>query len=206
MRGVFVFLFSLLISQSVFADARGQAYDYCIETRRETANYCNCMIGKPYNVHLQKLIDNAQARLDTIRGRYQQNEERLLADPTINKAQMEQVCAVANEVYIMQDSFLEKQKTKQGNATQFSQGDIQGYGQAQRQATQKMGDMLRSGRMSSPVYRALFSLSGFCKSRYDVVKMEKEHIEYERAIKAGEVDIDAGSFFYKNKAASAACR
>ncbi|MGH1377540.1 MAG: hypothetical protein ACRBB3_01845 [Alphaproteobacteria bacterium] len=204
MRAIFILTFVAIISvaslSDVYADSKGDVYSFCKDRKRGSDEYCNCMIGEPYNNHVSDVISKKQARFDEEKARYIKVKDALLADPTLNKRQMVDICSVAEKVYIEADSFpMQKKNPKLVDTSKLPKDYMKQHAQLQKQAHKKMHDMLHAGRMSSPVYKSLAYLSSFCKSRYEMGKKEQEHSDYLKKANAGDINVDPHLFFYRNK-------
>lgn len=205
MRGLFVLIGCLLFSQSALAETKAEIFDYCMQRNKQTESFCNCMLGSPYDAYVAQIAGREKEKFEQSKKYYQDAEERLLADPTINKAQFEQICDVADEVYRFADTFPAGQNQKH-TPPKASPDMRKEYGALTKRASAQMHDMLHAGKMSTPVYRAMSSLSGICKSRYDMAKKEQQALEYERNVAAGNLEVDARLFFHFSKKDAVSCR
>ncbi len=204
MRAIFILAFVAIMSvaslSDVYADSRDDIYNFCKDYTRGNDEYCKCMIGEPYNNHVSDVVSKKQARFDEEKARYIKVKDALLADPTLNKRQMVDICSVAEKVYIEADSFpMQKKNPKPVHTSKLPKDYMKQHAQLQKQAHKKMHDMLHAGRMSTPVYKSLAYLSGFCKRRYDMAKKEQEHLDYLKKASAGDIHVDARTFFYGNR-------
>ncbi len=205
MRGLFILICGLFFSQSALAASKADIFSFCTEQRRESESFCNCMLGAPYDAYVAQIAGREKEKFEQSKKYYQDAEERLLADPTINKAQFEQICDVADEVYRFADTF-PAGKNQNHTPPKASEEMRKEYGALTKRASAQIHDMLHAGKMSTPVYRAMSSLSGMCKSRYDNAKKEQQALEYERNVAAGNLEVDGRLFFHFSKKDAASCR
>ncbi|MGH1403078.1 MAG: hypothetical protein ACRBDL_02435 [Alphaproteobacteria bacterium] len=195
-----VFCISLFGAQDIFAATKEDVYKSCKEHLRRSDAFCQCVADEPYKAYVHDTIERKKNEINVSRGHYEGAENKLLSDPTINRAQMEEICAVAKDVYIFEDT-LPKNTSPRAlpNArSQATSEQLKRYKQMQKQAGDKMHKMLHAGGMSSPVYHSMAYLSGFCKSRYDFHKKVKEHKDEMTRIEAEGVDVNINILSYNS--------
>ena len=147
---------------------------HCVNRFHQTEFLCQCAVDRGQQVFVDKQQAQQERQINQKAATFNKIQQQLLTDPNLTKERIDIVCDRFDEQYVYEESLPQNERMKRVDSRQMSKQEIQTLTLKRREAAKDVHDLLHKFAASTKSYQILFSQSGFCKGRYDLVKMKKE--------------------------------